>query len=206
MLKHLNIPTWTWTKLNLNLTESAVYACIYGFSVSKESKVKGYKGSIRQMASDLPLNASTISRVLQKLQNDNLVVLENGVYRCVADCNKGVADCNKSVAECNKSVAECNKSVAECNSPHTPLYNNSLKINNNIQAKPKAMDMDGDAGLGGTAIDSFSLALFTEYYQLFPYRAKNDRIKQAAQTEFCSLSSARKAATDHRHPPAANRQ
>ena len=184
MLKHLNIPTWTWTKLNLNLTESAVYACIYGFSVSKESKVKGYKGSIRQMERDLPLNASTISRVLQKLQNDNLVVLENGVYRCVAQSNKSVAECNKSVAECNKSVAECNKSVAECNSPHTPLYNNSLKINNN--PKPSnPTDMDSVAGL---EVDFFSLALFTEYYQLFPYRAKNDRIKQAAQTEFCSLS------------------
>ena len=170
-----------WRKYVLTSTERTVLGCTNGFNVPKDETIRGYKGSMRQMARDLDLDDRGVTRALHKLQNMGLVVLENGIYRC--------AEYIRSDAENIRRGAENIRGNAEnIRSPHTPLYNNSLKINNNIQAKPKAMAMDSSDGLGGTAIDSFSLALFTEYYQLFPYRAKNDRIKQAAQTEFCSLS------------------
>ncbi len=165
---------WMWNELGLSPAECRVYGYIYGLTNAKHSKEKGYKGSVRQLAKDLGLNAGHTSRVLAALIERQHITLTDGVYACVA-LN-------------NTSVALSNESVALCNPLNNPLYNKSQKIDNNIQAKPKAMAMDSSDGLGGTAIDSFSLALFTEYYQLFPYRAKNDRIKQAAQTEFCSLS------------------
>ena len=181
MVKQVNIQNWMWEKYDFTSAELFVLGCVYSFSVLKDGKLKGYKGSARQMARDLRLNHSGVSRALRKLQDMSLVIKEDGEY-------KGVYNIHRGVDNIHTSGDNIHTSGDNIHSPHTPLYNNSLKINNNIQAKPKATAMDSSDGLGGMAIDSFSLALFTEYYQLFPYRAKNDRIKQAAQTEFCSLS------------------
>ena len=170
-----------WTELGLSPAECRVYGYIYGLTNAKHSKEKGYKGSVRQLAKDLGLDDGGVSRTLRKLLNDNRIVLADGRYMSAENISSSAENISVNAENISKS-ADC------VSSPYNPLYNRSQKIDNNIQAKPKAMAMDSSDGLGGTAIDSFSLALFTEYYQLFPYRAKNDRIKQAAQTEFCNLS------------------
>lgn len=171
---------WMWNELGLSPAECRVYGYIYGLTNAKHSKEKGYKGSVRQLAKDLGLGLGHTSVTLRKLQSDKHIVLTDGVYTSVLLQNI-------SVPSENGSVPSQNGSVPSQNSPHTPLYKESLN-DNNIQSKPKATDMDSVAGL---EVDFSSLALFTEYYQLFPYRAKNDRIKQAAQTEFCSLDPER---------------
>ena len=118
---------WMWlpTGLNLSPAECRVYAYIYGLTKSKHAKTKGYNGSVRQLANDLGLNAGHVSRILRKLQEDERIIIEKGVY-------KSVALDNSSVALCNDSVALSNESVALCNSPlTTPLYNN-IKERENI--------------------------------------------------------------------------
>ena len=111
---------WMWLPSGLNLSpaECRVYAYIYGLTESKQSRAstrtqpfgrKGYNGSVRQLATDLGLNAGHVSRILRKLQNDNRITLTGEVWA--------------SVALNNSSVALCNESVASCNSPlTTPLY------------------------------------------------------------------------------------
>lgn len=116
---------WMWLPSGLNLSpaECRVYAYIYGLTESKHSKTKGYNGSVRQLATDLGLNAGHVSRILRKLQNDNRITLTGEVWASVALNNTSVALCNESVALNNTSVAPSNESVASCNSPlTTPLY------------------------------------------------------------------------------------
>ena len=129
---------WMWLPSGLNLSpaECRVYAYIYGLTESKHSKTKGYNGSVRQLATDLGLNAGHVSRILRKLQNDNRITLTGEVWASVALNNSSVALCNESVALNNTSVAPSNESVASCNSPlTTPLYkeiNKEMERDNNI--------------------------------------------------------------------------
>ena len=85
---------WLPSGLNLSPAECRVYAYIYGLTESKHSKTKGYNGSVRQLSNDLGLNAGGVSRILRKLQNDNRIVLTEGVYRSVELFNKSVDSVN----------------------------------------------------------------------------------------------------------------
>ena len=165
---------WMWNTLGLSPAECRVYAYIYGLTNSKHSSHKGYNGSVRQLAKDLGLNAGHTSRVLTALEQKQLLSLADGIYTSVA-LN------NTSVALSNESVALNNESVALNNTPHTPLYIESQKEINNKPAYQKDRRRRQE-------VDVDSLALFTQYYQMFPHKAKNNAIKQQAQNEFVALS------------------
>ena len=129
---------WMWLPSGLNLSpaECRVYAYIYGLTESKHSKSKGYNGSVRQLAKDLGLGLGHTSRTLRKLQNDNRIILTEGVYQSVPLGNIGVPSGNDSVPSGNTDVPSGNESVPSANSPlTTPLYkeiNKEMERDNNI--------------------------------------------------------------------------
>ena len=114
---------WMWlpTGLNLSPAECRVYAYIYGLTKSKHAKLKGYNGSVRQLAKDLGLDDSGVSRILRKLQDRGLVSKNKDVYKS-ADIFRSGADLISSSAD---SVRESADSVS---SPlTTPLYINNKR-------------------------------------------------------------------------------
>ena len=115
---------WMWLPSGLNLSpaECRVYAYIYGLTESKHSKTKGYNGSVRQLAKDLGLDDGGVSRILRKLQNDNRILLTNGVYRS-AELFSVSADSVSSSAENISVSAENISESADSVSPlNNPLY------------------------------------------------------------------------------------
>ena len=127
---------WLPSGLGLSPAECRVYAYIYGLTESKHSKTKGYNGSVRQLAKDLGLGLGHTSRTLRKLQDNNRILLTEGVYQSVPLQNIGVPSGNDSVPSQNSSVPSQNESVPSENSPlTTPLYkeiNKEIERDNNI--------------------------------------------------------------------------
>ena len=117
---------WLPTGLNLSPAECRVYAYIYGLTESKHAKVKGYNGSVRQLAKDLGLDAGGVSRILHKLQADNRIIESKGVYRSVDIFNSSVDSVNAGVDSVNESVDSVNSPLT------TPLYINNIKERENI--------------------------------------------------------------------------
>ena len=108
-----------WDKLNLSLAECRVYAYIYGLTFGE---AKGYKGSKRQLAKLLGLDAGGVKKCLDNLAEMNLIVCNEGLWQ--------------SVDSVNKSVDSVNKSVDSVNSPHTPLYNiNKINKKDSVSRK-----------------------------------------------------------------------
>lgn len=171
---------WMWNELELSPAECRVYAYIYGLTNAKHSKAKGYNGSVRQLAKDLGLSLGATSTALTKMQASQQLQLNDGVYTSVQNMNESVQKMNGSVQNMNGSVQKMNESVQQMNSPHTPLYIESQK-KDIIKAYQK------DRRHGGGEVDKDSLALFTQYYQLFPYKAAKVAIKVTAQNEFVAL-------------------
>ena len=129
---------WMWLPSGLNLSpaECRVYAYIYGLTESKHSKTKGYNGSVRQLAKDLGLGLSHTSRTLRKLQNDNRIILTEGVYQSAALSSESAALNSSSAALNSSSAALSSESAALNSSPlTTPLYkeiNKEMERDNNI--------------------------------------------------------------------------
>lgn len=119
---------WMWlaSGLNLSPTECRVYAYIYGLTESKSAKVKGYNGSTRQLSRTLGLSLGATSNVLRNLQDEQLIVRQDGVYKTVQQVNESVQNMNEDVQIVNENVQNMNKSVQNMN-PHTPIYINKEK-------------------------------------------------------------------------------
>ena len=107
--------SWMWSRLELNPAECRVYAYIYGLTNREKARVKGYQGGVRALASVLGLDKGGVSRILRKLQDQNLVMKEGDLYKSVDSVNAGVE-------YINESVENINKSVESVNSPITPIY------------------------------------------------------------------------------------
>ena len=56
-----------WQRLGLSLAECRVYAYIYGLTASTKAKQKGYKGSVRELASALGISRTSVSDILRQL-------------------------------------------------------------------------------------------------------------------------------------------
>lgn len=126
---------WMWSPsgLNLNPSESRVFAYIYGLTESKNTKINGYNGSVRQLAKDLGLSLGTTSSVLRTLQDNQLIVNQQGTLRSVQFPNNNVQFLNDSVQFPNENVHFPNKSVQLLNSPYTPIkeINKEITTTNN---------------------------------------------------------------------------
>jgi len=119
---------WMWlsTGLNLSPSECRVYAYIYGLTESKNSKINGYNGSVRQLAKDLGLSLGTTSAVLRNLQDNQLIINQQGTFRSVQLSNN-------NVQFPNNSVQFPNKNVQLLNSPYTPIKEiNKETTTNNV--------------------------------------------------------------------------
>lgn len=123
---------WMWlaSGLNPSPTECRVYAYIYGLTESKNAKVKGYNGSTRQLSRTLGLSLGATSNVLRNLQDEQLIIRQDGVYKTVQQMNESVQKMNEDVQNMNESVQDMNKSVQNMN-PHTPIYINKEKREGN---------------------------------------------------------------------------
>lgn len=116
---------WLPTGLNLSPAECRVYAYIYGLTESKHSKNKGYNGSVRQLAKDLGLDPTGVSRALRKLQEDNRITADKGVYKSVDIFHTRVDSVHTGVDSVHESVDSVYSPLT------TPLYNN-IKESENI--------------------------------------------------------------------------
>ena len=184
---------WMWNELGLSLAESRLFGYIHGLTNSKrnKSKVKGYKGSLRNLAKQLRLDHSGVSKMVSDMIDEGILAMVDGVLVSTYKPAESVESVPISVESVPTSGESVPTSVESVRSPHTPLYNKSQKKEINIiQSNPK--DMDGGEvspdRTGLDEIDNFSLELFTQYYRLFPHKAKSTAIKQATQNEFCALS------------------
>ena len=121
---------WSATGLNLSPTECRIYAYIYGLTESKTARTKGYNGSTRQLSRTLGLSLGATSNALRNLQEEQLIVRQNGVYRTVQQMNDNVQKMNEDVQNMNESVQFMNKSVQNMN-PRTPIYINKEKREEN---------------------------------------------------------------------------
>ena len=179
---------WMWNELGLDPYASRVFAYIYGLTHSNKGN-NGYKGNQKDLASALGISESKVSRILSNLTERHLIACIGDLWQSVnAHVADDIANSNLEVANSNSKVANSNLEVANSNSPHTPLYINKSQekiIKEKSQASKESEACQ--AGLGLAEGDSFSLALFSEYYRLFPFNAKTEGIKQAAQKEFCTL-------------------
>ena len=123
---------WMWSPSGLNLSpvECRIYAYIYGLTESKIAKTKGYNGSTRQLSRTLGLSLGMTSIVLNSLQDEQLIVRQNGVYKTVQPLNGDVQLMNDSVQSVNDNVQPLNESVQSLN-PRTPIYINKEKREEN---------------------------------------------------------------------------
>lgn len=144
---------WMWlpTGLNLSPAECRVYAYIYGLTKSKHAKTKGYNGSVRQLAKDLGLDATGVSRVLRKLQDDKRITSANGVFRSVDIFHTSVDSVHTGVDSVYESVDSVRSPLT------TPLYNN-IKERENIAREDNSdapLSLQGDFFL--VTLAAFSL-------------------------------------------------
>ena len=109
-----------WQRLGLSLAECRVYAYIYGLTTSTKAKQKGYKGSVRELASALGISRTSVSDILRLLQQKNLIACDNDVYH--------------SVNSADTSVNSADKSVNSADSPVPPIkeINKEMERNNKI--------------------------------------------------------------------------
>ena len=114
---------WSDSGLNLSPVECRIYAYIYGLTESKTAKTKGYNGSTRQLSRTLGLSLGMTSIVLNSLQDEQLIVRQNGVYMAVQPLNDSVQSVNDNVQPLNESVQSLN--------PRTPIYINKEKREEN---------------------------------------------------------------------------
>ncbi len=123
---------WMWLSSGLNLSpaECRVYAYIYGLTESKNAKIKGYNGSVRQLARTLGLSLGMTSTVLRNMQEKQLIILRNGVYRTVQSVNDSVQSSNDSVQSMNNRVQSVNENVQPA-PPRTPININKEKVRDN---------------------------------------------------------------------------
>ena len=109
-----------WQRLGLSLAECRVYAYIYGLTTSTKAKQKGYKGSVRALASALGISSSSVALILRNLTTRGLIAADNNVYT--------------SVQSLDESVQPLDKSVQSVNSPVPPIkeINKEMERNNKI--------------------------------------------------------------------------
>ncbi len=118
---------WMWQRLGLSLAECRVYAYIYGLTTSTKAKQKGYKGSVRELASALGISLGKTSNSLHVLLERGLIELKDSFYTSVQSVNE-------SVQSVNENVQSVNESVQSVNSPVPPIkeINKEMERNNNI--------------------------------------------------------------------------
>ncbi len=164
---------WMWLPSGLNLSpvECRIYAYIYGLTESKTAKIKGYNGSTRQLSRTLGLSLGMTSIVLNNLQNEQLIVRQDGVYRTVQSVNESVQPLNDGVQSVNDNVQPLNESVQSLN-PRTPIYINKEKIEEN-----NACDTI-DTHKPSTSSFNNSLSLFDQL--LTAYKSLNPNTKPSA--------------------------
>ena len=135
---------WLPSGLNLSPAECRVYAYIYGLTESKHSKTKGYNGSVRQLATDLGLDPTGVSRILRKLQSDNRVLLTEGVYRSVDLFHNSVDSVHTDVDSVHTDVDSVHKSVDSVYPLNNPLYKD---INREENREEITREENSDASL-----------------------------------------------------------
>ena len=123
-----------WQRLGLSLAECRVYAYIYGLTTSTKAKQKGYKGSVRELASALGISSSSVALILRNLTTRGLIAADNNVYTSVQSLDESVQPLDKSVQSVDKIVQPLDKSVQSMNSPVPPIkeINKEMERNNNI--------------------------------------------------------------------------
>ena len=108
-----------WQRLGLSLAECRVYAYIYGLTTSTKAKQKGYKGSVRELASALGISRTSVSDILRLLQQKNLIACDNDVYHSVNSADTSVNSADSPVPpikEINKEME--NKEKQQCARAH----------------------------------------------------------------------------------------
>ena len=122
---------WMWlpTGLNLSPAECRVFAYIYGLTESKHSKTKGYNGGVNELGRALGIPG--VSRILHKLQDNNHIVLTDGVYMSVAPCISSDVPCISSDVPYISSDVPYISSDVPCITPlTTPLYKENKEREN----------------------------------------------------------------------------
>ena len=144
-----------------SLSIRVVYSHIANYTAAKGC----WCGDMKDLARQIEIPYTTVCDQMKELIKRGLVVKDGDRY-------------STNVVPENTTVVSKNTNVV---SPHTPLYIESQKeINNRLayqKDRRRRLEVDVD-----------SLALFTQYYQMFPHKAKNNAIKQQAQNEFVALS------------------
>ena len=138
-----------WQRLGLSLAECRVYAYIYGLTNSTKAKQKGYKGSVRELASALGISLGKTSNSLHVLIERGLIELKDSFYTSVQSVNECVQSVNENVQSVNENVQSVNESVQSVNSPVPPIkeINKEMERNNNIAREtlatqdPKPFDL-----------------------------------------------------------------
>ena len=148
----------------LNANEASVYAAIARFSNGM-----GWYANYETMAQSLPfvISEKTVQRAVSKLIGLGIVEKRQNVLFARTNCPE--------------KETNCPNSGTNCPSPHTPLYNISQE--KNIINRPAYLNDRRRR----PEVDVDSLAFFSQYYQLFPCKAKTNAIKHQTQNEFVAL-------------------
>ena len=167
---------WMWQRLGLSLAECRVYAYIYGLTNSTKTKQKGYKGSVRELASALGISRTSVSDILRLLQQKNLIACDNDVYH--------------SVNSADTSVNSADISVNSADSPVPPIK----EINKEMENKEKQQCARAHA-CEQQSSNVLELSDFKQaFVQAFGDMSEFERRETACLNEWYTMSKAKRKA------------
>ena len=179
-----------WQRLGLSLAECRVYAYIYGLTTSTKAKQKGYKGSVRELASALGISRTSVSDILRLLQQKNLIACDNDVYHSVNSADTSVNSADISVNSADTSVNSADISVNSADSPVPPIK----EINKEMENKEKQQCARAHAceQQSGNVLE---LSDFKQaFVQAFGDMSEFERRETACLNEWYTMSKAKRKA------------
>lgn len=110
---------WTveeWKKMTNELTHAQLKILGYIRAACGPWGEREIQICVKDLANELSLNRSTVSRALKHLSNENLIDMELvrvGV-KLSAAAIKGYRECDRAIASCDPAIASCDPAIASC--------------------------------------------------------------------------------------------